>query len=98
MAVIICYPTPNALVPGNGGFYVWGQLTGGDTVTGAQATWVDPPGTVDGATAPAPAPQCQWGYMFAGVAVGPTITVKVQPAVGNQASVTFTCVAHGGGK
>jgi hypothetical protein len=93
MAVTICYPTAGANVPGGGGFFVWGLVSGDDTVTGAQASWSDPPQNVLGVTVPAPTPQCQWAFMFAGVAVGPDITVTVQANSG-PVPVTFQCVAH----
>jgi hypothetical protein len=95
MSVTICYPTPNANVPGGGGFFVWGQVSGGDTVTGAQASWgTNPPQIVPGVVAPAPTPQCNWAFMLAGVATGPDITVNVQPGTGDPVPVTFQCVAH----
>lgn len=95
MAIIICYPTPGANVPGGGGFFVWGQVSGGDSVTAAQASWgTNPPQFVPGVSVAAPAPQCNWAFMFAGVPASPDITVNVQPSTGDPVPVTFKCVAH----
>jgi hypothetical protein len=94
MAVTICYPTAGASVPGNGGFFAWGTVTADDSVSSANAQWSSASGdTVNGtAINPPPAP-CNWAFEFAGVAVGPDITLNVVANSGTY-PVTFKLLSH----
>ncbi len=101
MSVTISYPTSGASMPGDGGFFAWGTVSSGDSVTSASAKWqaAAAGGEVGGAVmnvngtsiSPGPHP-CNWAFEFADVAVGPTITLSIVANSGTS-TITFTCSA-----
>jgi hypothetical protein len=97
MAVSISFPTQNAMVQGNGGFFAWGMVTSDDKVNQAYVQWTAAKATakVNGTVISPPDP-CNWAFAFADVAVGPTITLYVEAQSGT-VSVPFQCSASYGG-
>jgi hypothetical protein len=94
-SISISYPTANANVPGQGGFFSWGWATSGVTVNGALATWNGgaKPGVAD--TGPVVSGVATWAFRFGGLPTGTLITLVVTgTANGNPIAsppAQFTC-------